>query len=421
MVTLLTLLHAHTDDLFASLIWFFDSEMERTRIYGLARDYVDALDTLTTIRGRIDISEQLRRQQLRPFPLECRFQEYTEDIPLNPVLKEAHAVALTVPQLQQDVAIRVGDRHRRFFAAVDSEALAVGGLPMIEFNHTTEQWRLAYWLAQLLLSYQSLRDEHGAVIGQAFAVRMDRVFERLIQLVVTEELKGAGFEVEPQFEMSLTTAAYIVADGTALSGVDMRPDLVVRHNGKPVAVADVKYKRTEDIGDFRNPDLYQLLVTAQRSGCDTGPDLRRCSAAHDAACKAPGVRSTCRSGRHRRRPIEALASSAAAGTNGGPYAAGTCWVRAANSLASRTVDEHGTHRRACPTSWPRADHAVLLAALTLRLGSGSGTFQPSAAAICPDVRGSAADGCVVVAARLGCSYERWSGCARWCRGFRRLG
>jgi 5-methylcytosine-specific restriction enzyme subunit McrC len=91
----------------ASTVWFFDSEMERARVYGLARDYVDVQETLTTIRGRVDIAEQLRRRQLRPFPLECRFQSFTEDTPLNRVLKRAHEVAVTVPRIGSAAASRI--------------------------------------------------------------------------------------------------------------------------------------------------------------------------------------------------------------------------------------------------------------------------------------------------------------------------
>src|SRR4051812_39915136 len=48
--------YEQTDDLFASLVWFFDGEMERARVFGLARDYVETQDTLSTVRGRIDIA-----------------------------------------------------------------------------------------------------------------------------------------------------------------------------------------------------------------------------------------------------------------------------------------------------------------------------------------------------------------------------
>ena len=50
-----------------------------------------------------------------------------------------------------------------------------------------------------------------------------------------------------------TDRARIVDTNESLDGVRMRPDLVIQKNGRTVAVADVKYRRTDDIGDFQQP------------------------------------------------------------------------------------------------------------------------------------------------------------------------
>lgn len=261
--------YAFTDDLFASLVWFFDSEMERARVYGLSRDYVDVQETLPTIRGRIDIGEQLRRRQLRPYPLECRFQEYTHDTDLNRVLKEAHAAALAIPGLDSRLVVRVGERHRRLFADVSGVSFA-DGVPEVQFTRLTAHWQPAFWLASLLLSFRALQDEQGQVVGRAFTVRMDRVFERFVELVVTEELARKGLEVSPQLPVSLTTGAQVIKTKDPLTGVGMRPDLVIQKEGVPVAVADVKYRRTEDVGDFQQPDVYQLFAYCAALGVPRG-------------------------------------------------------------------------------------------------------------------------------------------------------
>jgi 5-methylcytosine-specific restriction enzyme subunit McrC len=261
--------YAFTDDLFASLVWFFDAEMERARVYGLPRDYVDTQETLSTIRGRIDVGEQLRQRQLRPYPLECRFQEYTQDTDLNRVLKEAHAAALAIPGLDNRLAVRVGERYRRLFADVSAASYA-DGVPEVRFTRLTAHWQPAFWLASLLISFRALQDEQGRIVGRAFTVRMDRVFERFVELVVTEELARAGWEVSPQLPVSLTTGAQVIETKDLLTGVGMRPDLIIQKAGIPVAVADVKYRRTEDVGDFQQPDVYQLFAYCAALGVPRG-------------------------------------------------------------------------------------------------------------------------------------------------------
>ncbi|OBH83944.1 hypothetical protein A5681_19765 [Mycobacterium scrofulaceum] len=260
----------HTEDLFASLVQFFDAEMERVRIFGLPRDYVEVSETLPTIRGRIDIAEQLRSRQLQPYPLECRFADYTDDIPLNRILKEAHAVALAIPGLSAELSTRIRDRHRRLFATVEPDAMGVDLRCDVHFTHLTAHWEPAYWLATLLLSFRSLRDQEGRTIGRAFTVQMDRVFERFVEIVVREELSEAGFEVRSQMRMPLTDQARVVDTNEPLNGVGMQPDLVIMKNGRAVAVADIKYKRTDDIGDFQQPDVYQLFAYCSALGVPRG-------------------------------------------------------------------------------------------------------------------------------------------------------
>jgi 5-methylcytosine-specific restriction enzyme subunit McrC len=99
---------------------------------------------------------------------------------------------------------------------------------------------------------------------------MDRVFERFVETIVTEQISTRGLEVVAQMPVSLTAAARIVGTNNVLPGVEMRPDLVVTSAGAPVAVADVNYKKTDDIGDFRNPDAYQVLAYCAALGVPQG-------------------------------------------------------------------------------------------------------------------------------------------------------
>ena len=78
------------DDLLRAVAWLFEAEVARAGRAGLIRGYVDREETLATLRGRIDIGAQLRVRQSRRWPLECRYQDYTEDTELNRVIKAAH-------------------------------------------------------------------------------------------------------------------------------------------------------------------------------------------------------------------------------------------------------------------------------------------------------------------------------------------
>ena len=58
---------------------------------GLLRGYLIEEEALHTVRGRIRFGEQIRRRYGIPLPVELRFDEFTEDILANRLIKAAAA------------------------------------------------------------------------------------------------------------------------------------------------------------------------------------------------------------------------------------------------------------------------------------------------------------------------------------------
>jgi len=63
---------------------------------GLLSDYVTREETLTTLRGRLRVDDQVRRRFLQVDRLECRFDEHETDIVENRLLAAALAIARRV-------------------------------------------------------------------------------------------------------------------------------------------------------------------------------------------------------------------------------------------------------------------------------------------------------------------------------------
>jgi len=243
-------------DLFKAVTWAFETEVKRTMAQGLVRGYQPRSETLTTLRGRIDVAGQLRTRQGRPFPLECRFEEYTEDTELNRVVKAAHRRLLQVPQLDARLARKLRHRYRAF-DDVASVEYPPGSVPELVFTRLNRHWEVAGHLARLILVQQSLRDREGAVVGTTFTVDMNALFERFVETMVNEEARRAGMKLVAQAPRKLTT------------DIPIQPDLVLRGEGKDLAVGDAKYKELKP-GEWPHADLYQLLAYCVSLGLPAG-------------------------------------------------------------------------------------------------------------------------------------------------------
>ena len=234
------------DDLFRAMARLYQAEFRYASRNGLIRDYQDRNEQLATLRGRIDIAAQVRTWQGRRLPLECRYQDYTEDSRLNRVLKAAHRRLLRLPGLEPDVlrAIR-GDL--RVFNEVADVHYAPKSVPTLEFDRLNDDWRAAGQLAEMILRQDSLRDVTGSLDALSFTVDMNKVFERFVEAVVRREVRKAGLVFEGQARRKLTAS------------VTMKPDLLLRAGGRDVAVGDAKYKELATAA-WPHADLYQLIA-----------------------------------------------------------------------------------------------------------------------------------------------------------------
>jgi len=243
-------------DLLAAVARIFESEVSRAARQGLVRGYQARRETLTTLRGRIDMAGQFRLRQGRPFPLECSFEEYTEDIALNRVVKAALRRLRSFPDLDHEVVRGLRFRHR-LFDEVAEVAYAPGAVPDIGYTRLNEHWKPAGELARIILNQRSLRDETGGTMSIAFTVDMNELFERFVERIVDKEARKAGLLLEPQAPRRLST------------DVPIRPDLVLQSSGSDLAVGDAKYK-VPGAGRPPNEDLYQLLAYCVALGLKRG-------------------------------------------------------------------------------------------------------------------------------------------------------
>lgn len=244
------------DYLLKSVAHIFEAEVGRAARRGLARGYQGRHETLPTLRGRIDMAAQIRARQGMPFPLECAFEEYTEDTDMNRIVKAALGRCLRIPSLDPNLVRMLRFRYRIFedVAPLDRR---FGSVPEVSFTRLSEHWRPATELARLILSEESVRDKAGKTFGTSFTVDMNKLFERFVEKMVRREAKAAGLRLDSQAKRKLS------------ADISMKPDLVLRAGSVDLAVGDAKYKEPGN-GRPPNEDLYQLLAYCVSLGLGSG-------------------------------------------------------------------------------------------------------------------------------------------------------
>ena len=226
----------------------FTSAAQRAFSRGLLHDYRTWEETLYGVRGRIRFTDQIRRRPGIPLPVEVRYDEFTDDILANQLVKAA-AMRLGGMRLRSDKARR---QLGWVVAMLDGVSLAEfppKDVPEVEFSRLNEHYRGVVTLARLILQHGAFEARRGAVRASGFLMDMNQVFQEFVTVALREALRV------PERLFGERSIASLDEAGR----VRLRPDLVWRVGSAYVFVGDAKYKNITG-ARVPNADLYQLLA-----------------------------------------------------------------------------------------------------------------------------------------------------------------
>lgn len=245
--------YPEADTLIEILALALGSAARRAFARGVLHGYRTEEEALHTVRGRIMVAEQIRRRFGVGVPIEVRYDDFTDDILENRLVKAAGALL---------GRMRIRSARSReglgWIAATLGDVSAVRyfpkEVPEVEFGRLNGHYREVVGLSRLILRHWTYEAERGGVRARGFMIDMNRVFQDFVTLALREEL-GVS---ERRF-CSDKEIPSIALD--ANGKIRLKPDLSWWNGRVCMFVGDAKYKRI-DGGQVPNADLYQLLAYA---------------------------------------------------------------------------------------------------------------------------------------------------------------
>ena len=217
---------------------------------GLLHGYRTEEEARYTVRGRIRFDEQLRRRFGIPLPVEVRYDEFTDDVLPNRLVKAA-AYRLGRTRLRSARA----RRELGWLAAMLEEVSLVefppNNFPAVRYDRLNEHYRSVVELSRLILRHGAFESGRGTVRASGFLMDMNVVFQEFVTVALREAL---GLSPAVFGEKAIPS----LDDG---GRIHLRPDLTWRDGNRCVFVGDAKYKKITH-ASVPNADLYQLLAYA---------------------------------------------------------------------------------------------------------------------------------------------------------------
>ncbi|MHC6593142.1 5-methylcytosine restriction system specificity protein McrC [Arthrobacter sp. C152] len=225
---------------------------ERALARGVLQGYLTVDESLRTVKGRIRISDQISRRPGMLVPLEVSYDEFTEDIAENRILRAALERMSQVPGVRADVLGRL----RQLKGKLDGVTRLPAGAPLPAWKATRMNLRYhsVLRLAELILRNASAEPGEGRQQTASFVVDMAQVFEDFVGTALRTAMAAYPGELRLRYNALLSEA---VRDSDRLS---VRPDAVHMLGGRPVVAYNAKYRAASDAGASLTADHYQMLA-----------------------------------------------------------------------------------------------------------------------------------------------------------------
>ena len=221
---------------------------------GLYQQYVEHVDDLVYVRGRVDTRGNLRNAARKNPAVRCRFEDLTPELEDNEILLWALFVASRLRLRRPAVA----DQVRRAYRAM------AGSIPLVEkspqsciarlYNRLNDDYRPMHGLSRLLLEHAGPHLAEGDRAFIPFCLDMPNLFESFVARWLANHLPH-DLEAVPQFSARLT----------ANVPLEFVIDVLIRdrRTNCPLAVLDTKYKTAERP---KATDIQQVVAYAARMG-----------------------------------------------------------------------------------------------------------------------------------------------------------
>ena len=250
-------LHAHDMPLFEILMWQFLEHVRDIVRKGIARTYVGCQDNLLFLRGKLQVSEHIRRNLTDRSRFYCEFDEYETNRPTNRLIKRALEI---VYRLTRDPLNQQYCREFLFwFDRVPGTQDYQRDFQAVQRDRLVQHYQAAMPICRLILSGLNPLIEQGDRRALSLLFPMHEVFENYVSGNLRETLKGWSVNTQIRGQA-------LIEEHDGKKFFHLAPDLELR-NGEERVIGDIKWKllnSNERNYGISQSDVYQLFAYSKK-------------------------------------------------------------------------------------------------------------------------------------------------------------
>lgn len=201
---------------------------------GLHRNYIPCEDDLTTLRGKLNMSDTIRLYSRGVKRLSCEFDEYSENNVFNRILKTTMLLLIGDVRVkpQRRMALR---KLLPFFANVDETDLRTIKWNSFRFDRNSKTYQMLLYLCYFIIDNILLSTERGTYKMHTFS---DEHMCRLYEKFVLEYYRRH----HPEFKACAKQVAWnVVEEETSMEMLPILQTDIFLSIGERTLIIDTKY------------------------------------------------------------------------------------------------------------------------------------------------------------------------------------
>ncbi len=239
---------------------------------GLGREYIENTEPLSSLRGRIEISESIKTRSMLKRQLVCSYDDFSENSYMNRIIKTTMELLL-----HADIAKARKKELRKllvFFGNVD--LLDVHTINWkIQYNRNNQTYRMLISICYLVVKglLQTNTDGTTRLMDFLDEQRMNRLYEKFILEYYAKEC--------PQVKATASQIPWALDDGIGIMLPVMQSDIMLTR-GSEVLIIDAKYythttQTQYDVHTLHSGNLYQIFTYVKNKDTEFGDQPHKVS------------------------------------------------------------------------------------------------------------------------------------------------
>ena len=236
---------------------------------GLGREYIFETDTISAIRGKIEITESIKNQSMIRSQMVCTYDEFSVNSPLNQIIKSTVMLLL-----KADISkARKKELRKLMVYFADVSVVDVRSINWsINYNRNNQSYRLLITVCYLVVKglLQSKSDGSVKMMDFLDEQRMCRLYEKFILEYYKKHY--------PQIRTSASQIDWALDDGIGTMLPTMQSDIMLSYQKGEIdktLIIDAKYyahttQVQYDVHTLHSNNLYQIFTYVKNKATKGG-------------------------------------------------------------------------------------------------------------------------------------------------------